>query len=151
MAFKKRGDFTAGKSKEPMCGICSVLLQHLHLLFWPVSCVLLVTGRTLHLTCECVGNTLTHKVYVLNDMRKTCTSAICVQNTFMNESRVALPSFSGFSSWQNKKLSTKTRDWYCSLKINFILACMMCPFFSLPSQGMRCVLCHLRCFCAALT
>lgn len=62
------------------------------------SGLLLVTGRTLHLTCDCVGNTLTHKVYILNDMRKTCASAVCVQSTFMNESRVALPSLSGFSS-----------------------------------------------------
>lgn len=128
----KRGDFTAGKSKEPMCGICCVLLQHLLILFWPVSCLLLVTGRTLHLTCDCVGKTLTHKLYISNDMRKTCTSVICVQSASMNESRVALPSVSGFPSWLNKKLSTKTRDWNCSLKRSFILACMMCPFFFLP-------------------
>lgn len=95
-----------GKARNPC--VASVFFYYNTSTYSPG--LLLVTGRTLHLSCDCVGNTLTHKVYILSDMRKTCTSAICVQSTFMNESRVALPSVSGFSSWRNKKLSTKTRD-----------------------------------------
>lgn len=89
-----------------------------------------------HLTHDCVGNTLTHKLYIPDDMRKASTSSVCVQSAFMNESSFALLPVSGFSSWLNKKLSTKTRDWYCSLE-KFHSCLYDVPLFFLDHQYLR--------------
>lgn len=45
-----------------------------------------------------LGNTLAHKLCIPNDVLKTCNADICVQSAFTNESRVAFPFVSDFSS-----------------------------------------------------